>query len=505
MKKPTTFKWAAALCLVIVLSACQKDFENNELPETNTLNPGSFNSGVIEDDPERVAKVPVIISSDYLSSSNQEDFLNMVSAKRPGTGGGGGGGNDRKAPSISISSPTNSATVAGTISIQVNASDNVGVSSVTLYVDGKSAGSSSASPFTISWNSATVPNGSHTLMVTAKDAAGNTSSSSIQVNVSNVSGSDITNPTVNISSPSNGSTVSGTVSITANASDNAGLNVVRFSINGNLVHSDNSSPYSYSWNTSSASAGVHVLTATAVDAAGNSSTHEIEVTVNTTVLPPTSLPASASLLTPTPGHQGNEGSCVPFAIAYGARSIEHFYKNNASSYAYSTNIFSPEYAYNQTKFGECGSGTSITTVLDLIVNKGVATWQAMPYSDVNGCSIQPTSSQDANAASYKIASYSKIPNTDEVAIKTMIASKHPVIATIIADNSFVNAKAGFIWRTYSGSGSLPHTLVICGYDDAKHAYKVMNSWGTGWADAGFSWIDYDFFITKSSYYLYTIQ
>ena len=91
MKKPTTFKWAAALCLVIVLSACQKDFENNELPETNTLNPGSFNSGVIEDDPERVAKVPVIISSDYLSSSNQEDFLNMVSAKRPGTGGGGGG------------------------------------------------------------------------------------------------------------------------------------------------------------------------------------------------------------------------------------------------------------------------------------------------------------------------------------------------------------------------------------------------------------------------------
>ena len=503
MKKPTTFKWAAVLCSVIVLSACQKDFENNELPETNTLNSTTFNSGVIEDDPERVAKVPVIISQDYLSNSSTEDFLNIMSAKKPATGGGGG--NDRKAPSVSIASPTNGTSVAGTISIQVNASDNVGVSSVTLFVDGNLASSSSISPFTISWNSASVPNGSHTIMVTAKDAAGNTSSSSIQVNVNNVSGSDTANPSVNISSPSNGSTVSGTVSITANASDNMGVSQVRFSVNGNIVNSDNTSPYSYSWNTTSVSSGVHVLTATAVDAAGNSSSHSIEVTVNTTVLPPTTLPSNVSLVTPTPGHQGNEGSCVPFAIAYGARSIEHFYKNNASSYAYNSNIFSPEYAYNQTKFGECGSGTSITTVLDLIVSKGVSTWESMPYSDVNGCSIQPTSTQHANAASYKISSYSKIPNTDEVAIKTMIASKHPVIATIIADNSFVNAKAGFIWSTYSGSGSLPHTLVICGYDDAKHAYKVMNSWGTGWADAGFSWIDYDFFITKSSYYLYTIQ
>jgi C1A family cysteine protease len=87
----------------------------------------------------------------------------------------------------------------------------------------------------------------------------------------------------------------------------------------------------------------------------------------------------------------------------------------------------------------------------------------------------------------------------------MIAAKHPVIATIIADNSFVNAGPGFVWTTDSGAGSLPHTLVICGYDDAKHAYKVMNSWGTGWGDAGFSWIDYDLFPQKSAYYTYVIQ
>jgi C1A family cysteine protease len=129
----------------------------------------------------------------------------------------------------------------------------------------------------------------------------------------------------------------------------------------------------------------------------------------------------------------------------------------------------------------------------------------MPYSDINGCSLMPTSSQLIEAANYKISSYVKIVNSDRNAIKTMVFSNHPVIITIIADNSFVNAKSGFIWKVNSGSGALPHTLIICGYDDSKNAYKVMNSWGTSWADGGYSWIDYDFFPSQSSYYAYAIQ
>ena len=33
---------------------------------------------------------------------------------------------------------------------------------------------------------------------------------------------------------------------------------------------------------------------------------------------------------------------------------------------------------------------------------------------------------------------------------------------------------------------------IIGYDDVKKAFKVMNSWGTSWCEAGYGWIDYDF-------------
>jgi hypothetical protein len=38
-------------------------------------------------------------------------------------------------------------------------------------------------------------------------------------------------------------------------------------------------------------------------------------------------------------------------------------------------------------------------------------------------------------------------------------------------------------------------MAITGWDDAKNAYKVQNSWGTNWGDAGFGWIDYQFFPT----------
>jgi len=223
------------------------------------------------------------------------------------------------------------------------------------------------------------------------------------------------------------------------------------------------------------------------------------------IIPPVTIPTSFQLVTPPVGNQGNEGSCVPFAIAYAARSIEQYYTTNATNYQSDLNVFSPEYVYNQTKFGDCATGTSITAVMDLIKNQGVSSWQAMPYSDLNGCSLQPDAYQISNASAYKISSYVTIPNADQTAIKTMIASRHPIIITLIADDSFVNAGPGFVWRSYSGSGSLPHTIIICGYDDLKHAYKVMNSWGTSWGDAGFSWIDYDFFLQKSSYNTYAIQ
>jgi C1A family cysteine protease len=118
----------------------------------------------------------------------------------------------------------------------------------------------------------------------------------------------------------------------------------------------------------------------------------------------------------------------------------------------------------------------------------------MPYTSTS-CSALPNSTQVAEAANFKIGGYAVVYQYDEVAIKTLLTQNHSLIAGTSIDNNFTYATAGFIWKSFNSGYGTNHAYVLCGYDDAKHAYKIINSWGTQWGDAGYSWIDYDFFGT----------
>lgn len=103
----------------------------------------------------------------------------------------GSSGGDTTAPTTSITAPTAGATVSGTaVTVSASASDNVGVSKVEFYADGALVATDTTSPYSISWNSTGVANGSHTLTSKAYDAAGNVGTSAgVSVNVSNSTGS----------------------------------------------------------------------------------------------------------------------------------------------------------------------------------------------------------------------------------------------------------------------------------------------------------------------------
>lgn len=212
------------------------------------------------------------------------------------------------------------------------------------------------------------------------------------------------------------------------------------------------------------------------------------------VLPPTTLPSSILITMPPVGVQGGEYSCVAWAVAQ-ARSAEKYYKTNAASYDAAINIFSPEYIYNQAKFGaDCSSGTGISTCLNILKDQGVCTWQSMPYTSLS-CSLLPNNSQIAEAAGFKIGSYAVVYQNDLVALKTLLAQNHPLIVGSSIDDNFRYATPGFIWKSFNSAYGTNHSYVLCGYDDSKHAFKAENSWGTSWGDAGYIWIDYDFFAT----------
>jgi len=182
----------------------------------------------------------------------------------------GGSGADTNSPTVNIVSPANGATVSGIITAQVSAADNIGVVSVNLSVDGNSLGTNASSPFGFSWNTTTVINGSHTLLATARDAAGNASSFSVTVMVSNTPApSDAVSPTITITSPAGGAKVSANVSVLVNATDNVGVVKNELYVDGVLTSSSTSAPFTNRWNTKKVSAGAHLLQCKAFDAAGN--------------------------------------------------------------------------------------------------------------------------------------------------------------------------------------------------------------------------------------------
>jgi len=189
---------------------------------------------------------------------------------------------DTTQPNVSISAPAGSAKVSGTVSVNADASDNVGVVGVQFQMDGAPLGAEdTAAPYSVSWNTAGASNGSHTLTAVARDAAGNTrNSAAVTVLVDN------SPPSVSISAPVAGAILAGTVSVSATASDNVGLVGVQFKLDGaNLGAEDMTGPYAVSWNTAGASDGSHTLTAVARDEAGNSRT-SAPVTVTVTNAPP---------------------------------------------------------------------------------------------------------------------------------------------------------------------------------------------------------------------------
>lgn len=96
---------------------------------------------------------------------------------------------DTVKPLISITAPSDGQTVSGTITIGVDASDNVGITKVETFWDGthiiRSATAQNAYGWGSRWSSSNAPDGQHTITAVAYDAAGNTATAQLTITVSN--------------------------------------------------------------------------------------------------------------------------------------------------------------------------------------------------------------------------------------------------------------------------------------------------------------------------------
>ncbi|MBC8212879.1 MAG: PKD domain-containing protein [Gammaproteobacteria bacterium] len=158
------------------------------------------------------------------------------------------------------------------------------------FGDGKSAsGVSSSNTF--------LNTGSYTVSLTVTDNDGATDSSQQSISVQAIS-VDTTPPTISFSAPIAAATLSGAQVLSANATDQSGIDRVDFLLDGTLLASAVTSPFQINLNTAGYGDGAHTLTAVAYDAVANSASDNITVTLQNGVVILPSAPETVATVVP---------------------------------------------------------------------------------------------------------------------------------------------------------------------------------------------------------------
>ena len=214
----------------------------------------------------------------------------------------------------------------------------------------------------------------------------------------------------------------------------------------------------------------------------------------------TYLPPSVDLRDrfPPAGEQGEQGSCVGWAVGYAARS---YYNSPPGGGARLSphDVPSPAYIYNTIQIPDatCDGGSRIFDALNLL-KKGTLTYAELPY-DENRCP-RPSASMVARATKFRIADWLVV-DTDRLdQVKGELAGGHPVVVGMRTNRDFLRLKGRKVWRAgYPESDDGNRAVTVVGYSEPGQYFTVVNSWGRGWGDRGFGRISYDTFRKRVNY------
>lgn len=183
--------------------------------------------------------------------------------------------NNKSVSSVVITAPTNGAIVRGKITITGTITDST-PGTWTLTCDGAqiTGGSGTGNSVAVSWDTTKVADGLHKLVLSETDTGGNTGSATVTVTVNN---NGVT--AVAITSPANNAVVSGTVTVTGTITD-ANPGTWKLTCSGTQIGSGTGATVSVLWATTAWAEGAHALILTETDAAGNTGSATITVTIN---------------------------------------------------------------------------------------------------------------------------------------------------------------------------------------------------------------------------------
>lgn len=207
---------------------------------------------------------------------------------------------------------------------------------------------------------------------------------------------------------------------------------------------------------------------------------------------PQSLDLSADM--PPPGKQANQ-SCVGWAVAYALKSYQERKERQWSllrpdGQVDFRRVFSPAFIYNQIN-GGIDLGSNFGDAFHVLATQGAAPWSAMPYTGEPFAPV--TAAAREAAAPYRIDTFRKLDHRNVAELKAQLVAGFPVVIGARVYQQLEQLAPGAVWSFAAGPSPGNHAMLVVGYDDAKQAFKIINSWGTEWSSNGYGWISYQLF------------
>jgi len=115
-----------------------------------------------------------------------------------------------------------------------------------------------------------------------------------------------------------------------------------------------------------------------------------------------------------------------------------------------------------------------------LLRQGTTTWLAYPYTGKKE-KVRPV------VMPFHVESFDNVmPPGNPAALKRAMLDHGPLAAAVTVSNGFYSYGGGIFAGEPAGPPN--HAILMVGWDDTKNAWKIKNSWGTGWGEAGYMWI-----------------
>jgi C1A family cysteine protease len=198
------------------------------------------------------------------------------------------------------------------------------------------------------------------------------------------------------------------------------------------------------------------------------------------------------------GNQGKLGSCSAFGIANAREIILH-----PNSVELSAWFLYKKTLENDRIEGEEDTGLYIQDALDVFKNIGCCEEKYWKYNETHKHRGTMKKNALVNAETYKIGKWSTVEKHLD-AVRWTVNQGVPVIVSVGCYEGLRRpGKKGVITNVGTNKPKGNHCMVVVGYDDKTKLFKVLNSWGDKWADNGYCYMGYDYFmrILKEAYYV----